>query len=149
MTPERMQDLLARIYRALDELEEEIARLDRQIQGKAPLHIKAKWKRCGKPRCACKQGRKHGPYLYAYIPDEEVRARRREKGGRGSTRKEVYLGRDFTPPDGWARPQEVRRLLQERRRLVERREELLRTLARIEEEARGASRWTAGPGRKG
>lgn len=135
MTPERMQDLLARIYRALDELEEEIARLDRQIQGKVPLHIKAKWKRCGKERCVCQRGRKHGPYLYAYIPDEGVRARRREKGGRGSTRKEVYLGKDFTPPEGWARPQEVRGLLQERRRLVEERERLLEALSRIGEEA--------------
>lgn len=99
MTAERTQDLIARIYRALDGLEAEIARLDRQIQGKVPLHVKAKWKRCGKPRCACQRGRKHGPYLYAYIPDEEVRARRREKGGRGSTRKEVYLGKDFTPPE--------------------------------------------------
>uniref|UniRef100_A0A7C5VFL5 DUF6788 domain-containing protein n=1 Tax=Thermus caliditerrae TaxID=1330700 RepID=A0A7C5VFL5_9DEIN len=149
MTAERTQDLIARIYRDLDELEAEIARLDREIQGKVPLHVKAKWKRCGKPRCACQRGRKHGPYLYAYIPDEEVRAKRREKGGRGSTRKEVYLGKDFTPPEGWARPQEVRKLLQARRRLVERREKLLKALSRIEEEVLGASRWTAGPGRKG
>lgn len=82
----------------------------------------------------CNRGRLHGPYLYGYIRDEEVLAKRREKGWRGSTRKEVYIGKDFEPPEGWVRPRELKELLHRRHQLMERREAILKRLSRIEEE---------------
>lgn len=134
MTPERIKEVVEGAYRTLDLLEKEIAKVDQEISGKVPFHIKPKWKRCGKEGCVCNRGRLHGPYLYGYIPDEEVRTKRREKKGRGSTRKEVYIGKSFEPPEGWVRPRELKELLHRRHQLMERREGILKRLSRIEEE---------------
>ena len=41
--------------------------------------------RCGKPRCACREGKLHGPYVYKYW----------REGGR--VRKK-YVGKGATPP---------------------------------------------------
>lgn len=134
LTPEQVKERLERAYRTLDLLDQEIAKVDREIQGKVPLHVRRKWKRCGKEGCVCTRGRPHGPYLYGYVRSEEVNQRRREKRGRGSTRKELYLGKNFEPPEGWAEPRVVKELIQRRNRLLEQRERLLKTLSRIEEE---------------
>lgn len=48
MTPERIKEVVEGAYRTLDFLEEEIAKVDQEIGGKVPFHIKPKWKRCGK-----------------------------------------------------------------------------------------------------
>lgn len=134
MDPEAVKQVLEKAQRTLEHLEAEIERLDKEIQGKVPLHVKRKWKRCGKRGCSCYRGRGHGPYLYGYLPDEEVRQRRREKKGRGSTRKEIYLGKDFVPPEGWVKPAELKRLLVKRNSVLERKERIMRILARIQEE---------------
>lgn len=95
------------------------------------FHVRPKRKRCGKEGCACAWGRLHGPYLYGYLPSEEVNRKRREKGGRGSTRKEVYLGKEFQPPKGWAKPREVKALIARRNHLKRQRERILRVLMQI------------------
>lgn len=114
------------------ELEQEMERLKEEIARRVPLHVKAKRKRCGKAHCRCARGEGHGPYLYAYVGDEGTREKRRRKGGKGATRKEVYLGRRWTPPEGWARPQEVQELLQAYHRALRRREAILEGLERAE-----------------
>lgn len=134
MLPETAKERLERAYRILDHLEREIAKVDEEIQGKVPFHVRRRWKRCGKRGCACTRGLLHGPYLYGYLPSEEVNRKRREKGGRGSTRKEVYLGKEFQPPEGWAKPWEVRALIVRRNSLKRRREKILNILMQIERE---------------
>ncbi|MEN2981654.1 MAG: DUF6788 family protein [Thermus sp.] len=128
--PQALYTLAQNLLRDLEALEAQLLRLEKEIQKAVPLHVKRKYKRCGKPRCRCARGIPHGPYLYAYVPDEEIKRQRRE--GKGSTRKEVYLGRNWTPPEGWTNPQKVQKLLREHRRLAAMREEILLRLEKAE-----------------
>lgn len=106
------EDLLER----MKAIERQMASIEERIAKAYPLHIKRKWKKCGK-KCHCQRGVLHGPYLYAYVNDPEVRERRRK--GRKTTRKEVYLGLSWTPPEGWLRPRELQELIRQHRSLRE------------------------------
>lgn len=124
-------DLLTRLENELSHVEAALESLEREISGRFPLHIRRRFKTCGKERCRCQRGSPHGPYLYAYVPDPEVLARRREKGWRGSTRREVYLGLNPDLPEGWVEPHVLRELLRKHKELRRRREALLERIAQV------------------
>ncbi|MDM7324100.1 MAG: hypothetical protein P3W93_003725 [Thermus sp.] len=107
----------------LDQIEEELKALEEVIAKMVyPLHVKRKYKRCGKKGCRCQRGQPHGPYLYGYRPDEAVKEKRKEKGWKGSTRKEIYLGKDWIPPEGYVEPRVFQEALRRYNWLRKRRE---------------------------
>lgn len=119
-----MNEELRAIEEELKAVEEALAKMV------YPLHVRRKYKRCGKKGCRCTRGQPHGPYPYGYQADPEVKAKRQEKGWRGSTRKEIYLGKGWTPPEGHVEPRVFQETLRRYRELRKRREALLDALER-------------------
>ncbi len=114
----------------LQAIEARLQELEEKLRSLVPLHVKRKYKTCGKEGCRCRKGHPHGPYLYAYTPDKEITEKRKRKGWRGSTRREIYLGKNWTPPENWTRPQVVQEILWEHHRLVRQRERILKHMAK-------------------
>ncbi|MDW8018260.1 MAG: DUF6788 family protein [Thermus sp.] len=138
--PKTLSALAQALLTDLQALEARLERLRKEIEKAFPLQVRWRYKRCGKVRCRCARGERHGPYPYGYLPDEEVNRRRRE--GKGTTRKEVYLGRGWNPPEGWTEPHRLKTLLKEYQDTLERRDQLVERLERARAALEGREVWT-------
>ncbi|WP_243095662.1 hypothetical protein [Thermus thalpophilus] len=119
--PTSLADLAHALTRELDSLEARLAEARRELEALVPLPVHWRAVPCGKEGCRrCP----HGPYPYLRV----------KEGGRWRWR---YLGKDWTPPEGFIPAGRYRRLLARYHALLRRKVALLERLKKAEAILRG------------